>query len=499
MSEKITEPTILRKISRFFSPIKSNLSITFYLVIYFIAQYSFGIIFIFFVKDVTYSFEVKNQELFQQLLLQYGLGFIVMFFIVFSLYKGWTYSYNRYRISIESYYIPRYIVFDNTVQERIGTGKSIAIISKGIKMWSTLIDRVLIECISLIMSVGISFYLLSQINNILILILTILLTFGASLGLYLNYKVLGLRKKRIMLDNIWSKNLVKIIMSKIEILQSKKIGEEVKKLNELHEGQIVYNQKMAIFLVPFFLVGSFIIAILLFFVFHYFGKLYFSGDISLGYIAGLTGALLMMQSVFFNFLDFLKNFGKDFAEVQVFWDFFDTTPQIQGYEEGITFNHKNGTIELKNLSFGYDENNLIFKNFSLKLQGENVTAFVGPSGGGKSTLIKLIAGYIRANSGEIIIDGQKLSKTSLKSYYKDIGYLTQEPSVFDGTVRENLLYAVSQDIEETEIKSIITQAHADFVYELPNGLDTEIGERGVKLSGGQKQRLAIAKIFLKNP
>jgi len=302
-----------------------------------------------------------------------------------------------------------------------------------------------------------------------------------------------------MLDNIWSKNLVKIIMSKIEILQSKKIWEEVKKLNELHEWQIVYNQKMAIFLVPFFLVWSFIIAILLFFVFHYFWKLYFSWDISLWYIAGLTWALLMMQSVFFNFLDFLKNFWKDFAEVQVFWDFFDTTPQIQGYEEWITFNHKNGTIELKNLSFGYDENNLIFKNFSLKLQWENVTAFVGPSGWGKSTLVKLIAGYIRANRWEIIIDGQKLSKTSLKSYYRDIGYLNQEPSVFDGTVRENLLYALSEEIPENTMKTFIYQAHADFIYDLPQWLDTEIWERGVKLSGGQKQRLAIAKIFLKNP
>jgi ABC-type multidrug transport system fused ATPase/permease subunit len=151
------------------------------------------------------------------------------------------------------------------------------------------------------------------------------------------------------------------------------------------------------------------------------------------------------------------------------------------------------------MSFAYDENNMIFQDFSLKIKWEKITAFVWPSGWGKSTLVKLIAGYMRANFWEVLIDAQDLSHTSLKSYYKDIGYLTQEPSVFDGTVRENLLYAVTEDINEEKLREIITQAHANFIYSLPKWLDTEIWERGVKLSGGQKQRLAIAKIFLKNP
>ena len=114
--------------------------------------------------------------------------------------------------------------------------------------------------------------------------------------------------------------------------------------------------------------------------------------------------------------------------------------------------------------------------------------------------MKLIAGYLKANKGDILIDGQKLSETSLKSYYQDIGYLTQEPSVFDGTVRENLIYALGEEeINETHLQHILTLSKCEFIYDLPQGLDTEIGERGVKLSGGQKQRLAIAKIFLKDP
>ena len=257
---------------------------------------------------------------------------------------------------------------------------------------------------------------------------------------------------------------------------------------------------MAIFLVPYFVLWIWISGILLFSLFLYFGEKYLSGDINLWVIAGLAGAIMMMQTVFTRSLDFIKNFSKDFAEVQNLWDFFDTTPQIQWYEEWNMFIHKKWDIELKNITYGYDENNPVFQNFSVKIQWEKVTALVWPSGGGKSTLVKLIAGYIRLDSGEVIIDGQKLSETALKSYYKDIGYLTQEPSVFDGTIRENLMYAVSEkDIWEKQLKKIIQQANCEFIYDLPKWLDTEIWERWVKLSGWQKQRLAIAKIFLKNP
>ena len=145
--------------------------------------------------------------------------------------------------------------------------------------------------------------------------------------------------------------------------------------------------------------------------------------------------------------------------------------------------------------------------------------------------MKLIAGYLHPESGSISVLGNTLSETALKSYYPHIGYLTQDPSVFDATIRENLLSAVNSSDQLSEdsyqignnknkktnkIKhhsdtwsllpdnsDILTQAlrlaQCDFVFELEKGLDTEIGERGVRLSGGQKQRLAIAKIFLKNP
>ena len=97
------------------------------------------------------------------------------------------------------------------------------------------------------------------------------------------------------------------------------------------------------------------------------------------------------------------------------------------------------------------------------------------------------------------MDGQSLDIVKLSDYYTHVGYLTQDPSVFDGTIRENLTYALSREPLQEELDQAISGANCDFVHQFEKGLDTEIGERGVRLSGGQKQRLAIAKIMLKNP
>jgi ABC-type multidrug transport system fused ATPase/permease subunit len=98
-----------------------------------------------------------------------------------------------------------------------------------------------------------------------------------------------------------------------------------------------------------------------------------------------------------------------------------------------------------------------------------------------------------------LVDGQDISSCDLLSYYQHIGYLTQEPSVFDGTILENLLYASSSHPTQEKIQEAIDMAHCDFIYDFKDGLDTQIGERWIRLSGWQRQRLAIAKIFLKNP
>lgn len=162
------------------------------------------------------------------------------------------------------------------------------------------------------------------------------------------------------------------------------------------------------------------------------------------------------------------------------------------------FIYKNGDILVQKISFAYHKNN-IFQNFSLDITGWTKTAFVGESWGGKTTLIKLLAGYIKPDKWDIQIDGQKLSQIKLTDYYKHIGYLTQDPSVFDGTIHENLIYALDSEPAREVVEKVIQDAKCEFIREFEHGLETEIWERWVRLSGGQKQRLAIAKIMLKNP
>lgn len=113
--------------------------------------------------------------------------------------------------------------------------------------------------------------------------------------------------------------------------------------------------------------------------------------------------------------------------------------------------------------------------------------------------MKLASGFLSAQNGIVSVDGFDLSTVNLSTFYPNIGYLTQDPQIFDGTIRENLVQGKVAQFQESDIREALEKAQADFVFALPEGLETEIGERGVKLSGGQKQRLAIAKIFLKNP
>lgn len=234
-------------------------------------------------------------------------------------------------------------------------------------------------------------------------------------------------------------------------------------------------------------------------------------------------------------------------------DIFDEFDDLLGYESGNRFKPQWWEIIFKHVSYGYQWSSEIFIDLSLVIEAQKKTALVWPSWWGKSTLIKLIAGYLHPQSGEILVDRQALptpqnchsewSETkwriyidpsqaqddiidhiSLQSYYPHIWYLTQEPSVFDGTVWENLTYWLqaekapeksekwseksenskhlnaSENFELSEkIDKIIRLARCEFIYDFKDWLQTEIGEKGVRLSWGQRQRLAIAKIMLKDP
>ncbi|MGG3032560.1 multidrug resistance ABC transporter ATP-binding protein/permease BmrA [Bacillus stercoris] len=157
-------------------------------------------------------------------------------------------------------------------------------------------------------------------------------------------------------------------------------------------------------------------------------------------------------------------------------------------------------IQLDRVSFGYKPDQLILKEISAVIEAGKVTAIVGPSGGGKTTLFKLLERFYSPTAGAIRLGDEPIDTYSLESWREHIGYVSQESPLMSGTIRENICYGLERDVTDDEIEKAAEMAYAlNFIMELPDQLDTEVGERGIMLSGGQRQRIAIARALLRNP
>lgn len=161
--------------------------------------------------------------------------------------------------------------------------------------------------------------------------------------------------------------------------------------------------------------------------------------------------------------------------------------------------HFQGQIEYRDVELAYDPGRPVISQLNLSIAPGESVALVGPSGAGKSSMVNLLPRFYDVTSGHVLIDGKDIREYTLASLRQQIGIVQQDVFLFDGTIRENVIYG-RLDASEAEVEEAIRAAKLDQVIEqLPDGLDTAIGERGVRLSGGQKQRLSIARIFLKNP
>ena len=179
-----------------------------------------------------------------------------------------------------------------------------------------------------------------------------------------------------------------------------------------------------------------------------------------------------------------------------FMEFF-SLPEDANLAHGQTLAFGPGRVEFRTVGFAYKEQEVL-KDFSLKIEGGKTTAFVGSSGGGKSTLVRLLLNLLKPQTGQILVDGQDLKDVNLTTYYPGIAYIPQEPPIFDGTLRENLTFECPTD--QARLEEVIRQVGlADLVARLPKELDTLVGERGIKLSGGERQRLAFGRTMLQEP
>ncbi len=195
----------------------------------------------------------------------------------------------------------------------------------------------------------------------------------------------------------------------------------------------------------------------------------------------------------------LELYPKGMAGFRRFLDLIDQDPEIVDHPHAQKVNHLQGNITFDKVHFSYDQHQTVLSDINLQVKAGETVAFVGPSGAGKTTICSLIPRFYDVNEGSISIDGLDIRNMTKHSLRSQIGIVQQDVFLFTGTIQENIAYG-KKDATSEEIKEAARKAHLEeFISELPDGYETQIGERGLKLSGGQKQRLAIARMFLKNP
>ena len=220
-----------------------------------------------------------------------------------------------------------------------------------------------------------------------------------------------------------------------------------------------------------------------------------AGDL-VAYVLYVTTLIQTIRRI----VEFTEQFQRGMTGIERFVEIMDTPVDIKDAPDAGELKVTDGSIEFENVYFEYpDDHNKVLKNFNLKVKpGENL-AIVGSSGGGKTTVCNLIPRFYDITDGKILIDGQDIKGVTLKSLRGSIGMVQQDVYLFSGTIRDNIAYGRPGATDE-EIMEAIKLAGADeFIEKYETGIDTYIGERGVKLSGGQKQRISIARVFLKNP
>ncbi len=214
-------------------------------------------------------------------------------------------------------------------------------------------------------------------------------------------------------------------------------------------------------------------------------------------------SFLLLVGVFFRPVEkinaVLETYPKGIAGFKRYTELLDTEPDIVDAPNAVTVSGLRGDIRYEHVNFGYRPDRAVLRDINLTIRAGETVAFVGPSGAGKTTISSLLPRFYELDAGRITIDGRDIRTMTLASLRREIGIVQQDVFLFAGTIRDNIAYG-RLDATEAEIAKAAHRARLDaMIADLPAGLDTIIGERGVKLSGGQKQRLAIARMFVKNP
>jgi ATP-binding cassette subfamily B protein len=444
--------TFFQKAKRFFEPVQSKIHIYIEWLCVAFLWWINGVLHIFFLERITYYLTQKPDE-FLYILIIYWLAIGVFEILNFSLRKwGWVkiewYTSNY----VSAKYLKLFIELDNNFIESLWTGKLIAIIREWVDRWGLLLWQAIEVCMRLTIALLFGAYIVAQINLYYALILLGVFTIFFLISRFFNTWLFPYRRRRQLNRVDISRSMVKVLMSKNEILQNNSIDEHNQEISALFDKDIQINQDMGTYRTLLVRNSPLGISLILLAIYSLYWPKVLSWNIELNVLVWLTGSMIVIQRIVTDSILSYIDFTKEFIKVETLWEIFDTAPRLAGYHTWSSFTPKKKPIIIKDITYGYNENN-VFEHFSLTIEPWKKTALVWESGGGKTTLMKLIAGYLHPDEWYISVLWNRLDETALKTYYPHIGYLTQEPSVFDGTIRENLLSAVSLTRENVPLEN----------------------------------------------
>ena len=383
---------------------------------------------------------------------------------------------------------------DYTEYQKIGTGKLVQRIENGSSAGRNVVFNFWLRLIrDLLPTIVFSVYFIWKIDKIITYILFvgyILIFIITNILLKFLYKI---KEKILNSEELFNHFLVRGFMEMLVFRMSKQFPSEIKKTRSAKEDIVSSKVKMNMIHEAFFTIFALLVAMLDIGILFYAWK---TKNLTVGSIVALIALIENAYTPIAIFNVLYVQYKLDKASYKRFEEFLDLKDDNQ-LRNGNAINTDIGEIAIKNLSFQYEERKII-DDLSLFIKRGQKIAFVGESGSGKSTVIKILLGLLKYNQGEICLGDMKLSGICLNNLYDKVSYISQDVPVFDGTIKENLVF--EKNVSEEQMLDALSEVQLSHLVEnLAEGLNTEIGEKGTCLSGGEKQRLAFARLWFENP
>ena len=383
---------------------------------------------------------------------------------------------------------------DYTEYQKIGTGKLVQRIENGSSAGRNVVFNFWLRLIrDLLPTIVFSVYFIWKIDKIITYILFVgymLIFIITNILLKFLYKI---KEKILNSEELFNHFLVRGFMEMLVFRMSKQFPSEIKKTRSAKENIVSSKVKMNMIHEAFFTIFALLVAMLDIGILFYAWK---TKNLTVGSIVALIALIENAYTPIAIFNVLYVQYKLDKASYKRFEEFLDLKDDNQ-LRDGNAINTDIGEIAIKNLSFQYEERKII-DDLSLFIKKGQKIAFVGESGSGKSTVIKILLGLLKYNQGEICLGDMELSGICLNNLYDKVSYISQDVPVFDGTIKENLVF--EKNVSKEQILDALSEVQLSHLVEnLAEGLDTEIGEKGTCLSGGEKQRLAFARLWFENP